>query len=814
MDRFVQGLIVLLRDMHADELLSGAKMQKDELLFNESAFAAAFVRRFSCFSENEARNTYNVLQQRIKETACKHAGILGLMYVLADFFFVPYKNKMRCHHEKFIDWRDATREIGQIPFICAWLAEKDLRQRFHRQTFTFHPNVKTDDYRLQQLLSVGIAENHYHLYPSAPVFNMAWICLMNHICGRKREFEELNPTFFAKELNLHDAVSQAAAIRVFLWGLLESNTEPVSKTLECQLKLKSLAAPDIQSFINKYRAGVRRGHGYVYDYITPPAPQENHIYAPFAGENYFLYRIFYRIFENDEAIVKYSRLFLFYLMVSFHLRNELIQCNDAVGFQNFKRYQDRKDIFIDNAKYKPYFVAFERMAVEAPFQNHPITILEARFSPNMETKSRIRKLLRSKKMKPWEQCTRAKNCPSRKESYCHTKGYYCEFYENKLRLIPHVPKNADKINKKTIQCRHSKYRKYTVAPMIKYISKLREDRGESSVAKFLSGLDTCSQEIGCRPEVFAPAFRKARQDPARNAPPLRITYHVGEDFLDLADGLRAIDEAMLFLKMQNADRFGHALALGVNVKEWYQKKEMQICLPRQDLIDNAAWLYVKAQEFGASSDQIYMFELEKLFWEQFRKVWDVNLDVKKKNIHILDYFKAWKLRDNDPESIDSMDDNLDRWLYHRYHYDAGIKERGAIPEIYRVSENYVSGVAQIQIAMQRKVARNGISIECNPTSNYLIGTFRSYEHHPIFNLNAHGLPAFGNTPRLHVSINTDDQGVFDTDLESEYALLSCALTNMRNETGQPTHKMAEIYDWIENVRKMGIEQSFKSLEHI
>lgn len=42
-----------------------------------------------------------------------------------------------------------------------------------------------------------------------------------------------------------------------------------------------------------------------------------------------------------------------------------------------------------------------------------------------------------------------------------------------------------------------------------------------------------------------------------------MTYHTGEDFLDIVDGLRAIDEAMLFLQMEKGERLGHAMALGV-----------------------------------------------------------------------------------------------------------------------------------------------------------------------------------------------------------------------------------------------------------
>lgn len=42
-----------------------------------------------------------------------------------------------------------------------------------------------------------------------------------------------------------------------------------------------------------------------------------------------------------------------------------------------------------------------------------------------------------------------------------------------------------------------------------------------------------------------------------------MTYHTGEDFLDIVDGLRAIDEALLFLQMEKGERLGHAMALGV-----------------------------------------------------------------------------------------------------------------------------------------------------------------------------------------------------------------------------------------------------------
>lgn len=61
---------------------------------------------------------------------------------------------------------------------------------------------------------------------------------------------------------------------------------------------------------------------------------------------------------------------------------------------------------------------------------------------------------------------------------------------------------------------------------------------------------------------------------------------------------------------------------------------------------------------------------------------------------------------------------------------------------------------------------------------------------------------------LSVSINTDDQGVFDTLLENEYALMALALKKSRNKDAKPLYDLEDIYEWVDYVRQMGIEQVF------
>ena len=59
-----------------------------------------------------------------------------------------------------------------------------------------------------------------------------------------------------------------------------------------------------------------------------------------------------------------------------------------------------------------------------------------------------------------------------------------------------------------------------------------------------------------------------------------------------------------------------------------------------------------------------------------------------------------------------------------------------------------------------------------------------------------------------VSINTDDQGVFDTLLENEYALMTLALKKATDADMNVLYDIEDIYEWIDDVRKMGLDQVF------
>ena len=101
-------------------------------------------------------------------------------------------------------------------------------------------------------------------------------------------------------------------------------------------------------------------------------------------------------------------------------------------------------------------------------------------------------------------------------------------------------------------------------------------------------------ELFCRPEVFAQAFARL------SSFKIGFTFHVGEDFYDIADGLRAIDEAILFLNLKRGDRLGHCLALGIQPQIYYSEHDYHLAIPYQVLIDDMVWLKMKSMEWNVA----------------------------------------------------------------------------------------------------------------------------------------------------------------------------------------------------------------------
>lgn len=862
----IHGLSVLLRSMPILSLLQNPIEPKELInsrpyvlkLYKEEFFKRACLREYPSYSENEVVNIYSRLNMQIKkQRETGNYGIFSLILSLAEQVLSTEGKTILCRHEEIVNWREAVHGIGQQIFICAYFAWQDVKKRFMRTNFDFNPYVKSDNIRLRNMLSQGMAENHFHLKGSSPVFLLSWVCLMNHVTNRKQEFEsiQMNRSFFSKEdedkeFSLYDLVMKAAAIRLYLTRVLSDRNSKNEYETDMIFNIKSPLdqVVALQTQINIQRFMYPKSLDYIVD-----TNNMSGAYSSVMGENTFLYRVFYAIFSNDDRIMRHIDLVYAYILIFTKTRREIIQSNNAVGFHNFKLYEERKEIFID--KYKRYSEALITMAHCSVLDNQSMKSLEARITPKKST-SAINKSMRHTLKLNNNQCfARCSSCEHFDvlTNKCGTQQGYCKKYLERTQYVFHIVKQPDKIVKDKMigrqRYRHYKYIHEVVEPTVNAILEWRKAANET--AKFVYGIDACNNEIGCRPEVFAPYFRKVRIAEVGNTskrlleidiPILRITYHVGEDFLDIADGLRAIEEVIRFLQLRSGDRLGHAIALGIDAKEWYSFKGNRIILPRQDLLDNAVWLYMKLHKTGVSGHEL-LHELREIFRVNYNYIYRsfTPFTEHDHDITIESYYDSWQLRGDHPKYYLNYEQQAflkgirfvkngellsgfgleqirqenwqARFMMHNYHYNLEAKERGTEITEYVVSSRYINAVKKIQDAMQREIARLGIAIETNPSSNYLISTFKRYDKHPIVAFNNQGLGSEEQSHQLFVSINTDDQGVFDTDLENEYALMANALENCVDTDGNYRYKPADVYGWLDNIRRMGLEQSFKGLNN-
>lgn len=122
------------------------------------------------------------------------------------------------------------------------------------------------------------------------------------------------------------------------------------------------------------------------------------------------------------------------------------------------------------------------------------------------------------------------------------------------------------------------------------------------LSKYIVGIDAASLENSSEPWVFAPVFRAFR--PNNYIPPVStetrerignigFTYHVGEDFRHIASGLRHIDEVITHFNYCSGDRFGHAIALGVDIDKLVEQRQV-VVLPIMEHMENLLWIWSKS----------------------------------------------------------------------------------------------------------------------------------------------------------------------------------------------------------------------------
>ena len=791
-------------------------------------------RVFSYCSEDERINHYLLLLEQMEACSERDLNVFSFIYKISARMLTLQSGEIQCRLDEMLRWRQISFLLGQEFFTCAFLAGEDLRKGKQTNFFAWQPIINSDDIRLNNILKREIAENHFHLNGSTKIFELNWICLMNFIENRGKEFKKFDLILQHDYVNetekksFYEMCQEAALYRLYLFAVICGNRflSEQAKKIIIEIEKRNVfiweKLSEIQDLI--CMAGMLYGavneHEDILDYALQKSHYDcnNNSCRLLAGERWFLYKSYQNCLKTGSTGFSDfdKNVFYRYLVQRTFFRSEMIQVNRMVGFSNFAQYQLRKEYFIEGKR--AYECELVRLAVNASFEKQNICSLEARICPDTGSDRLARKIINK------IECIGDSSIKDRIFFVLHFPK------QKDTAFIEGEPRNSG-VRKKT--------EKYTNA-----IVALLEKRGK--INQYIRGIDACSNEIGCRPEVFAQYYRYlldySFQEADGSTHGLMATYHVGEDFFDIVDGLRAIDEVLLFCRMYSGCRLGHALALGINTGNFYKYKENILVMPGQDLLDNLAWLLVKQSQYGCVADETLKFSLEHKFNELFNKIY-CDQGFEYGSVTYLEYYNCWKLRGDCPDnyrlgskefverlkrepigklqryefnpvvSDDLRKNSKYRKLYMHYHYNRKIRKNGEKEEHFKGPCGYTDLVKNVQNAMIKELVQKGIGIETNPSSNYLISSIQKYDEHPIIRFNGRKLKETDTNMALQVSINTDDQGVFDTSLENEYALMTIALKKEKNENNQCIYDLEDIYAWVDYVRRMGITQSFKLEKH-
>lgn len=850
----------------AETVLHGYSGDEKELLFRQAV--------------HQAVDAYHHL-----EDVCQP--LFSLLAHYGDEVLEYRENAVKCKFSMALDWRAVYLNLGQDLIVTAWLAHRAVNEPIRNpewtpRFFSWPSVISTNNRNIECILKDGdgISENHCHLYGAAAVFPLNWSRLMTY----PRLDEENLPWFEHRlqgrlgrgrnqnQISLKKSLLCAALLRVCLFQTLRG------ECVDCRQELRNFLlqtddegdGPGKTCLLERIDALRFRavhleqpdGSGsYCLDYAFTPelAEEQKYDFRISAPERALLFQAFKACFSGTWNM-KTQWCFYLYLLLKADFRQEVVQMNQEIGFRNFQDYERRKfALWTVPEVGDAYWNEAYRTAVVAPLREQRIHALELRLTPK-DTADDIFQLIYEidratafgldncgngwDGRKVFPKLDRIDECFHNSDAVSHLKSFF----------VFHFIKKKDEQNEGKIpifECRHKNLRDDCRTKALAIVEALSR---HPYLRHRIRGVDACSNEIGCRPEVFASSFRFLRACPTWLFPSafskssadtcLSVTYHAGEDFLDIADGLRAIDEAILFLGMRRGDRIGHALALGVAPDIHYRAKHDCIVLSKQNLLDNLAWLYFRSEELNLSAPPTlkeWAHNLaEDLFTELYRKYL-------RSSVTLRDYYRSWKLRGDEPclyetdgdrgsvgkpmrfdplsafyktnspyQSGKPIEDELENCrnynpaaveIYFLYQFNQDVKKIGRQPVNFPVSADYVAFMGQMQRRMQRYVESIGLCVECNPSSNLLIGTFDTYQQHPIFLFHKVGTYE-QDSVQMHVSLNTDDQGIFDTSLSFEYAIVAAALATDVDKNGKRLYANREIEHFLRNLKRMGNEQSF------
>lgn len=670
--------------------------------------------------------------------------------------------------DQMLRWRALTLDVGEDLLALSWLAMKEKDGKKKRTDFVWEDTMLVDeDSRNRMMGQKTLTDLHAHIGHSSDAFNIRWIYWMNN-CWDKPKMKE------GRKL-----LCLAAVIRYYLFQIVTDGGCPskqeikdildareggeILQTLhDCIYEKVDIASdnsmvPNIDG-IEHWDYTIQQGWKVSKDVLKSP-------YMLLAGERWLIYSFLQRLYKGKQDADEFALLFYLYLLIKVDWRKKFIPTNGLIGLSNFQEYEKA-----DGDDNLPGFrEPKRRYAVQTSLGARYNNYLEARVSLG---RSNAKKNSRGQTTDDDE---------SIEEPLVSVNLEIPLFGEGKrkkeplLRQMRLVVTNS---KKQFVQKSRLAYYQEKKVDFDRIIARYKRNKRLKNKDFSVVGIDFSSSDEYARPETYAQLVRYARKKGFN-----RFTYHAGEDFYDLMDGLRTIEDILVFLKWDKYCRLGHVIALGIVANEYYEGRGRNVIATRQVLLDNLVWFLTKQQELGfplARDARCGIEDKVQLLYNEIGYSQPFSMDKYQKSMRLRGDHPLKGIRgegmhlfnecafDDDRKLAALRSDSVVKLLFDEYYEENEMSKAGSEIIHWKMPRGVEEGIQAIQDQLQNVIIQKGISIETCPTSNYMIGPFDRYDKLPVNKF----LDSMPHTP---ISINTDDKGVMATSIEGEYMLMAASM---------------------------------------
>lgn len=463
--------------------------------------------------------------------------------------------------------------------------------------------------------------------------------------------------------------------------------------------------------------------------------------------------------DTDDTLIG---LFHYYLLILGLTNRMLVQQPQCFGFEEFQKYT--MNGFREYSE-ETYLRRFFQMAGN---ELNNIRLLEGRFSPK-DDPVKDQELL-NKISFGWKEL-----CKLQKAS---------EKPISDLKLIAHFIKQPDK--KRDDFIRFKVFRK-SLSQKSKALAELRDCNSEES--RKVVGIDAAASEFDTPPEVFAPSFRFLRERGYQH-----FTYHAGEDFFHILSGLRAMYEAVVYLKLQRGDRIGHGTASGVSPDVWRDNIGERLLIRQGEYLDDLIFSF---HLISSGQDDA----LKKLLPQIGMKIDDMSYSIYQTYKPVLAHIKAWQMRGEEPEDIAQKENPDDtEKLFQNYHQKDTDERYNKIIEIPTYDIFDSKSLVRMQQLLLKEFHDREIVIETLPTSNVIIGNHHDFSTYHLLNWLSWKKEG---KPIPPIVLGTDDVGIFATNIYNEYCNLYCQLLYKKQWNSNEIMEVIKELDYNAKIYRFG-----------